>query len=117
MQDIRVWQTGKVFYVDFCGNKYQIAAERVYDAAEYMGISPEIVAQMRALIIYSGEGGKNIPYLTWRGFKEGYKDILELMSPEELICYMIDNLGTQLLKPYKLYSKIKFENEHIPLFF
>ena len=104
MDEIRVERRGenlKVFFED--GLEYKVPLKKAEETAKEWGIDVEFVAQIRAILNFA----KGKKYMGWQEFSDGYKQILQLMQPEELICYMIDHLGYNLMYPDKLYEVIQ----------
>ena len=104
MHDIQVTRSGSFYEVDLDDNKSKISIKNAEDIAIEWGIEAEQVAQIRA-ILKAAEDDKSS--ITLKKLREGYKDILQIIEPEELICYMIDNLGYILFHPKKLLEQIR----------
>lgn len=109
MQDIQVKRNGSFYEVDLDGNnKCKMSIKNTEEIASEWGIESEQVVQIRA-ILKAAEDNKSS--ITLKKFREGYKDILKIIEPEQLICYMIDNPGYNLFHPKKLLEKIKKEKD------
>ena len=57
-------------------------------------------------IIKSVEATERHIKMSWEKFKREYGRILNLIGPEMMISYMIDNAGRRLLEPKELYASI-----------
>lgn len=107
MTDIRVVRKNQQYSV-FLGenSEIQMPIYKVEETAAEWGIHPELVAQMKAIVELSKIGGKHFHKINWEEFTDGYKIVLEIIEPEQLISYMIDNIGTKLMYPDVVYDEI-----------
>ena len=111
MQDIQVFKRNDSYYTVILEgyDEYNISVRTTEQAANELGIEPEQVAQMRAILKVAKEGDKSRHIMTYKKFTQGYKQILQKIQPEELICYMLDKPGPILLNPEKLLEEIQRE--------
>lgn len=108
MNELWFEEKGKNYIVTINEDDYQVEkreADRI--AIEWGGIEPELVAKIKATLMYAEEIDKTPRHMSWERFAEGYGEILDLVTPEELLAYMVDHPGYVLKFPDKLYNAIK----------
>lgn len=113
MNELWVEEKGKNYIVTINDDEYQIERREANRVAIQWGeIEPEVVAKIKATLMFAEEIDKNPRHMSWERFADGYGRLLDLVSSEELLSYMVDNLGYNLKFPDKLYEEIK-ENLYV----
>lgn len=107
MEELWVEEKGKFFVVELDEIEYNVPKEKVNKVADaWRNIEPEQVAEMWAIIKSIEETERHFK-MSWRRFEREYGSILQLIGPEVMIAYMIDNAGRKLLEPEKIYDDIR----------
>lgn len=116
MEELWVEERGKFLVVELDEVEYNVPKDKVNKIIDvWRNIEPEQVAKMWA-IIKSIEATERHLKMSWRKFEREYGQILQLIGPEMMISYMIDNAGRRLLEPEKFYEDIKNDMKSDPDF-